>query len=202
MTLIPFHIQRMPFKILFNHLKENNFNLEKLSDDCFSNKIIPIYKAGYIIKNTIENKYANSKNVAIIKPLESAVFYVNSLEKKGYNIDFLNGALLTEEKLKKYDLIVTINDYQSDNVFNIEDVLNTKYTVDENNNVKFDKDNKLNCYFKFMQLPNATTVDEKNAIERVCYTTNYLNKLYKLDHIEYTNTLTGLDEIKLLYFKG
>ncbi len=202
MTLIPFYIQRMPFKTLIYDLKQNNYNLDKLSDDCFSNKIIPVYKAGYIIKNTIETKYKDKKNIAIIKPLESVVFYVKSLENKGYNIDFLNGALLNEEKLKKYDLIIAINDSQSDNVFNIDDVLNTKYTVDKNNNVRFDKENKLNCYFKFIKLPDTKIVNEKNATERICYTTNYINKLYKLDYIEYTDTLTGFEKIKLLYFKG
>ncbi len=202
MTLIPFHIQRMPFERTLKNLKENNYSLKKLSDDYFSNKIIPVYKAGYVIKNTIEKKYKNSKNIAIIKPLESAIFYTKTLEFKGYNVDFLNGALLNKEKLKKYDLIIAIDDSQSDNVFNPIDVLNTKYTVDEHNNVKFDIDNKLNCYFQFMKLPNSDIINEKNAIERVCITTNYLNKLYKPDYVEYTDILIGFKKVKLLYFKG
>ena len=134
--------------------------------------------------------------------MESSVFYIRSLENKGHNIDFLNGALLTEEKLKKYDLIITINDSQSDNVFNLDDVLNTKYTIDENNNVKFDKNNKLNCYFKFIKMPDSDIVNEKNATERVCYTTNFINKFYKLDYIQYVDIFTGLKKVKLLYFKG
>ena len=202
MTLIPFYIQRIPFKKLSFNLRQNNYDLNKLSDDFFSNKIIPVYKAGYTIKNTIENKYKNEKNIAIIKPLESSVFYIKALENKGYNIDFLNSALINQEKLKKYDLIIAINDSQSDNVFNIDDVLNTKYSVDENNNVRFDKNNELNCYFKFIKLPNTKTIDEKNATERICFSTNYLYKHYKLDYIEYTDMLFGFKKVKLLYFKG
>ena len=202
MTLIPFFIQRMPFGAILNNLKRNNYDIEKLSIDSFSNKIIPVYELGYTIKNTVKTRYKNQKNIAIIKNLESPAFYALSLDYEGYNVDFLVGALLNQEKLKKYDLIIALDDYQNDNVFNIEDVLNTKYTVDENNNVRFDKTNKLNCYFKFIQLPDNENVDEKNAVERVCYTTNYLSKLYKLDYIEYINPLMGFKKIKLLYFKG
>lgn len=202
MALVPFYIQRMPFKKVIYNLRQNHYNLEKFENDCFSEKIIPVYSPSYLIKNTIETKYKDKKNIAIIKPLESSVFYIRSLENKGYNIDFLNGALLTEEKLKKYDLIIIINDSQSDNVFNLDDVLNTKYTIDENNNVKFDKSNKLNCYFKFIKMPDSDIVNEKNATERVCFTTNFINKFYKLDYIQYVDIFSGLKKVKLLYFKG
>ena len=202
MALVPFYIQRMPFKKVIYDLRQNQYNLKKFENDCFSEKIIPVYSPSYLIKNTIETKYKDKKNIAIIKPLESSVFYIRSLENKGHNIDFLNGALLTEEKLKKYDLIITINDSQSDNVFNLDDVLNTKYTIDENNNVKFDKSNKLNCYFKFIKMPDSDIVNEKNATERVCFTTNFINKFYKLDYIQYVDIFSGLKKVKLLYFKG
>ena len=183
MILLSTHNMRMPFFKIFNHLKEVNFNLENFEKDCYEGKILRELGFSPVIKKTIEEKYSNKKNIALIKNLSSSALYLKKLEYKGYNIDFLVAGKINNEKLKKYDLIILETQIQNDNVFNPEDI-EINYKI-ENSNVIFNNNDSLNCYYVYTKTQDEQ-VYRDDAIERICFTYPYLSKQkdFKLDYSE------------------
>ena len=199
MFLIPINNKRMYFKAIYSNLKEVNFNFEVFENNYYEGKIAPALEIAPSIKKIINQKYQNKKNVAILKTLSSSMLYLKKLEFKGYNIDFINPGLLTDEKISKYDLIILEGISQNDNVFNPEDI-EKKYHL-EGNNVIFDSNKNFNCYYIYSDnIEDRLYVDD--ALERSCFTYAYLvqKKDLKLDYKEKIRLKEFKKETDLFYF--
>jgi hypothetical protein len=199
MFLIPINNKRMYFKAIYSNLKEANFNFEVFENNYYEGKIAPALEIAPSIKKIINQKYQNKKNVAILKTLSSSMLYLKKLEFKGYNIDFINPGLLTDEKISKYDLIILEGISQNDNVFNPEDI-EKKYHL-EGNNVIFDSNKNFNCYYIYSDnIEDRLYVDD--ALERSCFTYAYLiqKKDLKLDYKEKIRLKEFKKETDLFYF--
>lgn len=183
MFLLPFCIKRMPFWRAIHILKYRNFNLEQFTKDCYEGRYISVYASGYAVFDTINTRYPDKKNIAIIKTLESSMLYLTTLENENRRVDFLNAGLISKEKLKKYDLIVLEQEKQNDNVFNPKDI-KIRYT-ENGNNIVFLDNKELNCFFKYPE-DESRNFGENDAIERICFTYYYFQNIkdFKPDYKE------------------
>ena len=183
MFLLPFCIRRMPFWRAIHILKFRNYNLEAFAKDCYENRFVSVYPSGHVIYKTINERYKDKKNIAIIKTLVSSMLYLTTLENDERKIDFLNAGLINEDKLKKYDLVILESEIQNDNIFNKEDV-KINYEK-EDNKIIFKDNNHLNCFFHYYD-KKGKFLNTEDATERACFTYYYFQNLknFKLDYRE------------------
>ena len=169
--------------------------MEKFVNDSFNNKYVQIHKSGFTVFNTIQKRYKDKKNIAIIKTQSSSMLYLTTLENNERHIDFLNSGLITTEKLKNYDLIILENEYQDDNVFNPEDIV-IRYTK-ENGNIIFKDNKELNCFIEHYK--RDTNAD--NAVKRTCFTYYYF-KNFKNLKLDFKETIKDeeLEDINIYYY--
>jgi len=180
LLILPFFITRAPFFKIINNLKLNNYNIEAFHKDCFERKIIPIFNLSQRILKVVSEKYLNVKKIGIFKNLSSPMLYLKILNN--YEIDFLTAANIDEYNLNQYDLIIFIDKLQNDNIFN-ENKVQIDYEM-KNNNIYFKNNSKINCYYN--DIANKITQNNKLAIERYCFSYEYMkkNKQFKLDYID------------------
>ena len=199
MLLIPISNKRMHFKAIYTNLKAANFNLEIFENNYYEGKVAPVLELAPSIYETIIKKYSDKKNIAISKTLISSILYLKKLEYKGYNIDFINPGVLTDKKLKNYDLIVLEGTVQNDNVFNPEDI-DKKYHM-EGNKIIFDSNKNYNCYYTYSSVSGGGIYLE-DAIERSCFTQAYLvqKENLKLDYTKSVDLKEFKENVKLFYF--
>ncbi|MBQ4646756.1 MAG: hypothetical protein IJB79_05350 [Candidatus Gastranaerophilales bacterium] len=199
MFLIPFHNKRMPFKIIYDGFKKANYNLSQFEDDCYQKKVISVMEVAPRIFQTIKKRYPDKKNIAFVKTLVSSALYLKKLEYEGYNIDFLNVGTFSDEKMKKYDLIILEDTVQTDNVFNPEDIVKN-YKI-EGKNIIFNSNKNYNCYFVYADEMGAKLYEE-DALERACFSFAYMKqrKNFKLDYKEEISMAEYDFKANLYYF--
>jgi len=168
MILIPTHNKRMPFWVVLDNLKKNNFSLKTFQQDCYRGKVTDVLKLAPMIYDTILKRYENAKKIAIFKTTDSPLLYLKTLENKGYTVDFLLSSSMEKYDLKSYDLIILEDQMQDDNVFNPKDVKIT-YKI-QDGNVIFDDYDGVKCFYI------GESKNPQNAISRKCIGYDFIKR--------------------------
>lgn len=197
MILLSTHNKRMPIPYVVDYLKEVNYNLEAFEDGCFNQKVIDIHITSPRIYKTIKEKYQDKKRILFLKKLSSSALYLKKLEKEGFKVDFLPVGKFSEEKIENYDLIILEDKVQNDNIFSTDEI-KINYKVD-NEKVTFNDKNAFNCFYYF---ESHLASDKKEAVERICFSWEFLikNKKVKLDYSDFFNLGEENKNTEIFYF--
>ena len=197
MILLSTHNKRMPIPYVVDYLKEVNYSLEAFEDGCFNQKVIDIHITSPRIYKTIKEKYQDKKRILFLKRLSSSALYLKKLEKEGFKVDFLPVGKFSEEKIENYDLIILEDKVQNDNIFSTDEI-KINYKVD-NEKVTFNDKNAFNCFYYF---ESHLTSDKKEAVERICFSWEFLikNKKVKLDYSDFFNLGEENKNTEIFYF--
>lgn len=180
MILLSTHIKRMPFFIILKNFKNANYNLEAFSENCYREKVVTTESFSTKIYQTIKEKYKDKKNIAFIKKTTSSALYLKKLYFEGYNITYFPAGNLTKEKLNEFDLVILEDKMQNDDIFNDDNNL-IKYKILDKK-IIFDDNDDIKCYLS--DIYGEIAEDTYEAINRTCFTYNFVQQHLKLDYEE------------------